>query len=716
MASHYKWYPSSEEVIVPFNARYSFPSQANKAVKITPRIPPKNGAVFTPGQIIRVEFPAQGYVNPLNTTLEFDVCLQTWGTSAGDITRFQNNIQSIFNRVRLLYGATPLEDMINYNMIVRNLTEWTSTDQTGTMDQTSVAEGIGGVVFANDSATNRGLVNTRQNYIQGIDNSGSVAGFVTTAVLSAAAVVTPGTLYTETIGGTLYTFAVQSSSGTALILTGPITAAAGAITNTNGSVGGPATLTVSSVNATPVTLAPGLITSTVPLSIPATITLGSVYSQGGNLFTVTKAITAGSSLMLTGPGSIISGTLTFVSSPFGPTTPTNGGPASILNLTVPAAPAISSIPAVSGSGTGAVPNQYGMTGVNVSALTAGTYCTRRYQVNFALGLFTQDKLIPTKWMASQLAIEITLEQPQACIISFEGASQTSVPTPTYTVGNINLIPEILEFDASYDAMFLKGLREGGVPLKFSSWHTFIFSTSASSALNLLVQERSRSVKALFAVQRRGTPSYNIDSHATLFDSSTYNAMSGNTLQNYQWRIGGRYFPAQPVQCSTVLGNGVSNGGAEAYVELQKALNIVGDYRLKTGVNTIRWAVPPFVAAVPNSASGTIQTTSWPELDYSAQLLGFNPNGNPMVAMMETAGSVNGNAFCSNMGSCCFAMSTDLETSNGVEISGLNAEEQSDIALIVNYYGPQAAANIVEVYSYYDAMIILRENNVLELIQ
>lgn len=60
MASHFKWYASSEEVIVPWNARYSYPSQANKAVKMTPRIPPKNGSEFKPGQVIRLEFPAQG--------------------------------------------------------------------------------------------------------------------------------------------------------------------------------------------------------------------------------------------------------------------------------------------------------------------------------------------------------------------------------------------------------------------------------------------------------------------------------------------------------------------------------------------------------------------------------------------------------------------------------------------------------------------------------
>lgn len=67
------------------------------------------------------------------------------------------------------------------------------------------------------------------------------------------------------------------------------------------------------------------------------------------------------------------------------------------------------------------------------------------------------------------------------------------------------------------------------------------------------------------------------------------------------------------------------------------------------------------------------------------------------------------------------MATDLETSNGVEISGLNAEEQSDISLIANWKSPQVTGNLgapsaIEVYSYFDAMIILRENNVIELIQ
>lgn len=545
MSSHFKWYPASEEVVVPWNARYSFPSQANKAVKITPRIPPKSGASFSPGQVIRLEFPAQGYVNPLNTTLEFDVTLYGFATATDQIVRFQNNIQSIFSRVRLLYGATPLEDMINYNVIVRSLTEWTATNQHMTMDQTSIAEGIGGVTIATDATLTPyfGVVNTRNKYIHGISDI-SVA---------AAANFTGGT----SLGGVPQSVDVPSG------VTG------------NGSVG----------------------------------------------------------------------------------------------------------------------------------------VTRRYQINFALGLFTQDKLIPTKFMASQLAIELTLEQPNACIFANPQATTAITGSPTYGVGNVNLIPEILEFDASYDSMFLAGLRDGGVPLKFSSWHTFTFSSGTASNINLLVQERSRSVKALFAVQRRQQPTFFTDSHATLFDTS---ANGFSSLQNYQFRIGGRYFPAAPVQCSSNVGSGTSNGASEAYLELQKALNIVGDYRLSTSCNASKWGL--------QNHAGLLQ-----EYDYMTSLRFVADTGVTAVTTVES----KTNAFAGDLGSQCFAMAIDLETSNGVEISGLNAEEQSDIALIANWKSGQQSGvtttlngNVItggvptalEVYSYYDAMIVLRENNVLELIQ
>ena len=46
-----------------------------------------------------------------------------------------------------------------------------------------------------------------------------------------------------------------------------------------------------------------------------------------------------------------------------------------------------------------------------------TIVTRRYQIQFALGLMTQEKLIPTKYMASQLAIEISKFIPEVNSVS-----------------------------------------------------------------------------------------------------------------------------------------------------------------------------------------------------------------------------------------------------------------------------------------------------------
>ena len=294
MSSHFKWYPSSEESIVPWNARFTFPSQANKAEKMTPRIPPKNGAVFGPGSTMRLEFPAQGYINALHTLLEFDVTLYSpAGTETGKAVRIQNNVQSLFSRGRLMYGSTPLEDLINMNTIVRCLTEWTATNVQGILDQTSIAEGIGGYVFDSDSATipNFGFVNSRQKYIQSTTKG----------------IATPG--------------------------------------------------------------------------VPANFTTGEEVGPAGD----TSGILPGGS----------------------PTAP-------------------------------------------VDSQTS----TQRYQVNLPFGLLTQDKLIPTKFMASALAIELTLADAASCLYVTTGATSigkvdfAGLP-PSYSIANVNLIPEVIQFDASY---------------------------------------------------------------------------------------------------------------------------------------------------------------------------------------------------------------------------------------------------------------------------
>jgi len=149
--------------------------------------------------------------------------------------------------------------------------------------------------------------------------------------------------------------------------------------------------------------------------------------------------------------------------------------------------------------------------------------------------------------------------------------------------------------------------------------------------------------------------------------------------------------------------------------LSKALNTLGDARLATPCNVLKWAVPPMSIAWDLDSS---TFTTLPEFDYRYQVVRWK-NGAPLVFPVEgyfNGTTVAGNAFCGNQGSSCFAMAIDLETSNGGEISGLNAEEQSDITLIARWNSPQGSQFVYDIYTYIDSMIVLRENNVLELIQ
>jgi len=196
-----------------------------------------------------------------------------------------------------------------------------------------------------------------------------------------------------------------------------------------------------------------------------------------------------------------------------------------------------------GYGGGSVPN--GPSAINIAShdLLKGSNPVRRYQVQLAFGIFNQEKLIPTKFMASQLAIELTLATAADCLI-YENKRDTTVSAtvePTYQVSNVNLIPEILEFDASYDESFIRGLMDGGVPIKFATWNNYRFNTAGGTNVNLQIQERSRSVKAIFCLQRRDPATLTTDSGATFYNSNITSTIgtSPSTFNEYQFRIGGR---------------------------------------------------------------------------------------------------------------------------------------------------------------------------------
>jgi hypothetical protein len=289
------------------------------------------------------------------------------------------------------------------------------------------------------------------------------------------------------------------------------------------------------------------------------------------------------------------------------------------------------------------------------------------------GLFGQPKLIPLKWMAAQLALEF--EMAPAALAFQTGGTSTDF---FFELSSVNFITEMLEFDSTFDAGVALGLDKDGIPIKFNSWDTFITGVS-SNVISHQVPSRARSIKYILSVIKDISPSCQnlyVDSgrwwHAI---GETYEFAGSSTLEqrtpfltnlsmmplsDYQWRIGGRYYPAQPVNCDA--------GGAEALVELQKVTDYLGDYQKSLNITQSSW---------------------------SSSTLG------------------GGQDFI--MAICC--ENTDAFPGS---ISGINGEEQSDISLIAkcnanNHYNDALAGGkqiSKQIYSFvsFDSLIVVRGGN------
>lgn len=230
---------------------------------------------------------------------------------------------------------------------------------------------------------------------------------------------------------------------------------------------------------------------------------------------------------------------------------------------------------------------YSGTGVAGSSSfgTSFNFGAKTYCLNLLSGIFTQKKLLPLKWMAAQLVIEITLATPEDSMLSPQSTTTTAM---TVNFTNVNFIAEMLEFDSTYDTGLYDGLRAGGIPIKFGTFHYHTFNMTGNNQV-IQIHERSRSVKAAFAVIRT------TQANSILYDSdrffedtgasfgTTYGEIVGpgvGSLDTFQWRVGGRYYPAQPVRCQF--------GGAEAFLELSKALDNVGDYTRGSQLHARNW--------------------------------------------------------------------------------------------------------------------------------
>ena len=316
---------------------------------------------------------------------------------------------------------------------------------------------------------------------------------------------------------------------------------------------------------------------------------------------------------------------------------------------------------------------------------------RTFALNLMTGLFTQKKLIPLKWLAAQLVIELTVANEGDALLAFNGHTtvmnntsgpfayavgsntRSTIPSITYTLSNVSYLAELLNFDSSFDTAFYAALQSMGIPIKFSSWHQHVYAYNSGNAI-YQIHERSRSVKAAFAVSCNalgGTAAFDRD--VFFFDQGqTNDTTTGLLVQNaaapiaeFWWRIGGRYFPSQPVRCY--------QGAPEAFIELSKALDNLGDYTRGSQISARRWA-------------------------------GHYTDDN------NTQSEGGGEAFIM---ACGFE---NVDVMPGT-ISGINAEEQSDVALNIKTRGGIVPfQKTLVIFMYYDCVMVVQAGNNVVLLQ
>lgn len=341
---------------------------------------------------------------------------------------------------------------------------------------------------------------------------------------------------------------------------------------------------------------------------------------------------------------------------------------------------------------------YHTTESDLSTLDSVGTTVRRYAIPINTGVFQQRRLLPLKFMSSQLSIEFELADAVDCQQWAIGTGGSpSIPTACQTeVGLVELNAELLEFDSEFDRAVFTGLSRG-LAIPFQSWHMTSQNIQPATLTTINIQESSRSVRyAIAGLTDDNFRTLAKDAHAFLpglastqndltvsvfapttapFNSVLDVTTSNQTLlANYQWRLGGVYYPSQPVPAyggtSAVLAAGaIDSNYADPPVECYAELMKIYDNQF-----------------AKNQYLG----------DISFGYYGDKRNGNAGVNPV----------YASN-----FLIGVDFLTDRGDIIGGINAEEQNDMQLTLRFNTATAgSAKVVRIAVCFDNIMILGESN------
>ncbi len=186
-----------------------------------------------------------------------------------------------------------------------------------------------------------------------------------------------------------------------------------------------------------------------------------------------------------------------------------------------------------------------------SVTGAGTSTSREYTLQPIAGFLSGEMMIPLFALGE---VEIRLELNSANEAIYNTTNTTPVTGGDFTITNFKYVAELHDMPVSFNRLTQDVINTTGLAFQLATFDTLPFTTTTSASETVKLQNNSKSVKSVFAVQRLATNFNNISEYDFVLD----------TLTQHQLKVGGDYYPL--IAC---------NVGAQSYKEYLKSIQRQG---------------------------------------------------------------------------------------------------------------------------------------------
>lgn len=331
---------------------------------------------------------------------------------------------------------------------------------------------------------------------------------------------------------------------------------------------------------------------------------------------------------------------------------------------------------------------YGTVASSDESLNRGWY----YNVRPLLGLMRAGKYLPLKWMG-QLTIELYCAENIDCLVSStdDGAAipangqvaapivhadpptsgttvvPASYPNSYYELDEVYMECHFVQPIEEYDRSALSLIEEKGLEIWFDTFSTHNRQLKGVGKATNSFQERAVSLKGGYAVMQN---------EHDLGDYRTPICFPDNNIEEYQWKIGSHYIPAQPIKCR--------RGAGIPLAQLQNSFDALGDLSTTGKIDSVNYTGTRFSSSADLKLTGNYVNTTALGQGYWECIEGTSmPNNFVMALNLERSPDQ-----LSGFNSAAASVDVELMTN----LKNIATDTTLDVALIPNGQASRAIAS------------------------